>query len=93
MAECSECQGTGWIELLTSVRRCRSCPLGGGFEERVEPIVDELVGGGSPADAGRRLAGTLRGMMPVSRILPPKIDNSDIEEGWIADDGSSEVPF
>jgi len=66
MAECSECQGTGWIELLTSVRRCRSCPLGGGFEERVEPIVDELVGGGSPASGVRWRFGILRG---------PKIDN------------------
>jgi len=98
MAECTECQGTGWVELLTSVRRCRSCPLGGGFEERIKPFIDEIVSGISTDKTWRGFSDILKGFDPsYKNPFPPYVDTDvpPTDGGWIVDDGhgEEEIPF
>jgi len=95
MAECTECQGTGWVELLTSVRRCRSCPLGGGFEERIKPFIDEIVSGTSTDKTWRGFSDILKDTPPQTQSGYVDTDVPPTDGGWIVDDGhgEEEIPF
>ena len=65
---CKECDDTGWVELFTSVGRCKSCSLGGAQVLDSSKAIEEFRKAGRlvEADILRRCKG-LSTLLPFNR--------------------------